>query len=245
MSSDQENRFLTTQWTCILGGEEGSTDSREKGLVQLCEAYHRPVYAFIRHRCGDPEQARDLCQSFFQMLVETRFYEKADRAKGRFRTYLLAAVKNFLKEEYRNRLRQKRGGTSIWFSLDLDEAEQGFRGELVGDTPDEAAYDHDWAHAVFDRVWDELRREYEEAGHLNRFEAVRPLLVDPSVQTPYVELAGILDLSENGVKTVVSRMKARFRVLFRVVVGQLVDHPSEVDDEINYLIQCTASDPYH
>ena len=101
MSSDQENRFLTTQWTCILGGEEGSTDSREKGLVQLCEAYHRPVYAFIRHRCGDPEQARDLCQSFFQMLVETRFYEKADRAKGRFRTYLLAAVKNFLKEEWR------------------------------------------------------------------------------------------------------------------------------------------------
>lgn len=77
------------------------------------------------------------------MLVETRFYEKADRAKGRFRTYLLAAVKNFLKEEHRHSLRQKRGGDTVRFSLDLDEAEQGFRGELARDAPDEAAFDHD------------------------------------------------------------------------------------------------------
>ncbi|YCM46663.1 sigma factor [Verrucomicrobiaceae bacterium 227] len=244
MNDDHEAGFLTTQWTCILGSEEGSTDSRSKGLIRLCEAYHRPVYAFIRHRCRDPEKARDLCQGFFQMLVETRFYEKADRAKGRFRTYLLAAVKNFLKEEYRSRLRQKRGGDKVHFSLDLESAESGFRGELARDAPDEAGYDHDWALAVFERVWGELRREYEEAGHLDRFEVVRPLLVDPSVQTPYSELAGILGLSENGVKTVVSRMKARFRVLFRAVVGQLVDHPSDIDDEIHYLIQCTAKDPY-
>lgn len=244
MSRDSDAPFLTTQWTHILTENGSSSDSISNGLARLCETYHQPIYTFIRHQCRDPERARDLCQGFFEMLIETRFYKKAEREKGRFRTYLLAAVKNYLKDDYRKSQRLKRGGNQIHLSLDLDEAEQSFRGELTAKSNEDAAFDHHWATTVFDQVWAQLRSEYQSANHLDRFEALRPLLTDPSVTTSYADLTDVLNLSENGIKTVVHRMKARFRTLFRDHVGQLVEHPNDIDAEINYLIQCTAQDPY-
>lgn len=244
MSNENDSRFLTTQWTRILASDGSSTDSVSSGLTRLCETYHQPVYAFIRHRCHDPEKARDLCQGFFEMLIETGFYKKAEREKGRFRTYLLAAVKNYLNEDYRKSQRLKRGGDKIHLSLDLDEAELGFRGELSSESKNEAAFDHDWAVTVFDQVWLQLRSEYESAGHLDRYTAIHPILVDPSIRTSYADLGSQLGLSENGIKTVVHRMKARFRALFRDHVGRLVEHPGDIDEEISYLIQCTTRDPY-
>ena len=244
MDNLKDPNFLTTRWTHILESDKSGDESASGALVQLCENYYFPVYCFVKNRCGDAEKARDLTQGFFEVLIETKFYGNADPERGRFRTFLLAAVKNYLIKQHRDSTRKKRGGGACHVSIDFEEAEKSYRSELVAKIPGDELFDHNWAVTIFDRVWEMLRSEYEQAGHLNRFEILRPALTDAGFKVPYAKLATQLDLSENGVKTVVFRMRSRFRELFRATVGQLLDNPGEIDEEIQYLIQAAAKDPY-
>lgn len=239
--------FLTTRWTQILGTEDGTsrTATQSSGLIHLCESYHFPVYAFIKNRCGDREQARDLTQGFFEELVEKQIHRQANPDRGRFRTFLLGAVKNFLRKDYRDAHCLKRGGGKLHVSLDKSARDEP--GELLQAseiTPD-ALFDHEWAVAVFDRVWNALEMEYEHLNQSMRFQALRPCLTEPDPGVSYAELAKQLGTTEDAIKAAVYRMKGRFRQLFRASVAQIVEDPTMVDDEIRYLIEAAAFTPYH
>ena len=238
MPEHLETKFLTTPWTLILGSNDtGKASERPtRALIKLCENYRYPVYAFIRQRCGNADRARDLCQGFFAFLIEKKIYRNASPERGKFRTFLLTSVKNYLTNEHRDANAQKRGGAAEHLSIDAEEAEAQFGAELSEATP-EALFDREWANAVFDRVWSMLQAEYDEINQADRFEALRSSLMEPEDSLPYVELASQLGLSEGGVKSAVFRLRGRFRELFRRTVAQLVENPNAVDEEIAYLMK--------
>ncbi|MFT4637750.1 MAG: RNA polymerase sigma factor (sigma-70 family) [Verrucomicrobiales bacterium] len=236
MGEHLKTQFPTTQWTQILGSDEGSSDQPAKALVRLCENYRYPVFAFIRKSCRNAEEAHDLTQGFFAFLIEKQIYRSADPERGRFRTFLLASVKNYLSNEHRKANRQKRGGGACHISIDIASAEAQYVSEFSDVTPD-MLYDRKWANAVFDHVWQILESEYEQIHQLEKFEMLSSSLMAPEESLPNAELASKLGLSEAGFKSAVHRMRSRFRKLFRATVAQLVENPNAVDEEIRYLMQ--------
>jgi len=240
MAEHLESQFLTTPWTLILGSKGQSVagaDQPSQTQVRLCENYRYPVYAFIRKRCGDAEKARDLSQEFFAMVIEKKIYRKADPDRGRFRTFLLASVKNFLNDSYHAANRLKRGGGKVHVSIDLMEAEQHYQLASFGGNNAEQLFDREWAVAVFDRTWNALREEYHRVGQLDRFEALRANLMVEDEAIPYAGIAAKLGMEIAGVKSAAFRLRGRFREIFREVVAQIVENPGAVDDEISYLIE--------
>lgn len=240
MNEHLKTQFLTTQWTLIPGADGTASEDPGEVLIRFCEDYRYPVYAFIRKQCGNAEEARDLTQGFFAFLIEKKIYRRATPERGRFRTFLLAAVKNYLLNVHRDANCQKRGGGKFHLSIDAKEAEAQCANVPSNLTPD-LLYDRKWANAVFDRVWQLLESEYEKIHQHDRFEALRPSWMSAEDSMPYAELGTLLGLSEGGVKTAVLRLRSRFTKLFRVTVAQLVENPNTVDDEIRYLIQVMAS----
>ena len=240
MDEHLKTQFLTTQWTVILGTDGDYSEEPAEALIRLCENYRYPVYSFIRKQCGDAEEARDLTQGFFAFLIEKKIYRQATPERGRFRTFILSAVKNYLANERRNANRQKRGGSHQHLSIDAELAEAQYASEPSSLTPD-LIYDRKWANAIFDRVWQLLEKEYEQMHQRDRFEALRSSWMTPEDSLPYAELGSALGLSEGGVKTAVFRLRNRFRKLFRATVAQLVENPNSVDDEIRYLMQVMGS----
>lgn len=236
-----EDQFLTTQWTLILGHNKDDTDSAEKALILLCENYHYPVYAFIRNRCGDPEKARDLTQGFFEFLISKKIHRSADRERGRFRTFLLAAVKNYLNKDSRDSNTLKRGGQEQNIPLDLIEMENQYQAGLSTNAPPDALFDHQWAMTIFDTVWAILEKEYLQLGQTDRFKALQSYITNPADCPPFSEIAVKLGTTEGAIKAAVFRLKARFRDLFRQAVSQVVDHPADVDEEIRYLIKASLA----
>ena len=243
MPEHLESQFLSTPWTLILGSIDQTSPDSDKpspAQVRLCENYRYPVYAFIRKRYGDAEKARDLTQQFFAMMIEKKIYRKADPDRGRFRTFLLASVKNFLNNEIDAANTLKRGGKQVHISIDLLEAEQHYQLASYGTNSAERLFDREWAVAVFDRTWCQLREEFVAAGQVDRFDALRANLMEEESAIPYAEIAAQLGLEIAGVKSAAFRLRARFREIFREIVAQLVENPNAVDDEISYLIELMA-----
>jgi len=228
-----KHQFLTTQWTRILSTHHTASNTPDDAIVTLCENYRAPVYAFILKRNGNPSEADDLTQSFFASLIEKKTYRQADRQRGRFRTFLLTSVKNFLHQNHRNQQRQKRGGAVKHLSLNTENDPV----EIEGDSPTDEFFDKNWAISIFDRVWRLLEEEYQQTNQLSRFETLRNTLTLADDSVPYADLAKQLKLSINGVKSATFRLRSRFRELFRATVAQLIDNPSNVDDEIRYLME--------
>ncbi len=241
MSDHLQSQFLTTRWTLILNDGHGSSSTTD-ALATLCETYHTPVYVFIRNRCGNDDDAQDLTQGFFETLIEKRWYQKARPERGRFRAFLLTAVKNYLINAHRQATTCKRGGEMVRTMLENFEA--GERADqdqaLLTHHPPDAVFDREWAAVIFKRTWSLLRAEYENMGQLDRFKALRATIVNPGAPFPYDEVASQLALSESGAKSAAFRLKTRFRELFRAIVAEVVDHPDEVNQEIEYLIQAMS-----
>jgi RNA polymerase sigma-70 factor (ECF subfamily) len=237
METKNDAQFLTTQWTQILDSNGGCTDVVSEALILLCKNYYFPVFVFIRNRCGNVDEAHDLCQGFFELMIETKLYRKAMPERGRFRSFILTAVKNYLNNEHRDANRQKRGAGSIHFSIESDLMAES---ELVSDVPPDTLFDQQWAATIFKSVWRQLRTEYEQLGQLDRFELFRPAIMNPGVAFPYEEVAPQLKMTPSGAKSAAFRLKSRFRELFRAKVAQLVDSPNEVDKEIDYLIRALS-----
>lgn len=237
MSEHLNPQFLTTRWTLLLGSKEESARSPSQALITLCENYRYPVLVFIRKWCDDPEKAEDLCQSFFEFLIEKKLYQNADPIRGRFRTFLLTSVRNFLHNSHRHTMRKKRGGDQIHLSVDHSDWVENQFSQFSSSEIADTFFDHEWAITVFDKVWNFLEKEYQQANQVERFGILQHTLAGNSDSLSYQEIAKQLGITEGGVKKAVFRMRARFREVFHMVVSQLVDNPNDVDDEIDYLIQ--------
>jgi DNA-directed RNA polymerase specialized sigma24 family protein len=224
--------FQTTQWTVIYQAGDTQSADGSVAFAQLCRAYWKPLYAFTRSLGTTHEDAEDLTQGFFQHLIQNDLPAGLHPAKGRFRFWLLAVLKNFLSVQHRYQTRQKRGGSEL-ITVTLEDAHQ----ELIDPHQTAGVYDKEWAHAVLANTLEHLRVESEHAGQLKRFEVLQASLFDVTKGEGASEAqAAALGISLNATKIALSRLRQRYRELLRKEVSRLVENPAEVDDEIAHLV---------
>ncbi|MBX3742979.1 MAG: sigma-70 family RNA polymerase sigma factor [Akkermansiaceae bacterium] len=209
-------------------------DRSRKILEQLCQTYWKPVYAYIRRSGRGPEDGEDLTQAFFAHLLENGTFLRIDRSKGRFRSFLLTACSNFLKNDWRRRTSWKRGGGIIPLSLE-GLSEDGFQDKEPADTlsPDQL-FDRHWALALIDTAVDHLRREYEKADKARLFKHLRPYLLEDGM--PVGEAAAELGMTEGSVKVTVHRLRRKLGHLLRGEISRTVESPEEIETELRHLI---------
>ncbi|MBX3733291.1 MAG: sigma-70 family RNA polymerase sigma factor [Verrucomicrobiae bacterium] len=234
--------FRTTQWAQVHQAAEHPAPTAQEALAALCRDYWAPLYAYLRRTGHPPHDAQDLVQGFFAALIAGGDLQAAEPARGRFRSFLLGALKHHLQDERKRALALKRGGRVPRLSLEeLPEA-----AEPAGVMPDsqrEAAYDHDWAQAVIVRALAAVREEYTQRGQGEVFKALQPCLGSPRPLPPYAELAGWLGLGEGGVKTAVHRLRRAFGVRLRAEVAATLANPAEVDAELRHLMVAAGKPP--
>lgn len=228
-------RFQTTRWSLVLAAGEGSEERSRRALADLFEGYWYPVYGFVRGQGYREEDARDVVQSYFAAMLESGSFRGLRPEAGRFRSFLLASMRNFLSHEREHRRAQKRGGDKVIESLDTMTAEARLAREPYRPADAEQAFERRWAATVVQRAMERLEREFESADQTERFRLLRGQLTGEET-LPYAELALRLDVTEAGVKSIVRRMRKRFGVLLRGEVRETVNDDVDVDREIRDLL---------
>ena len=227
--------FATTHWSVVLAAGGDSTSSASAALEQLCRTYWYPLYAFVRRKGHSSEDAQDLTQAFFGRLLEKNYVAQADRERGRFRTFLLAALNHFLADEWDKTQRQKRGGGREIISFDAASAEDRYRLEPIEQLDAAKLYERRWVTTLFDQVLSRLEQEFRDAGKGELFDGLKSSLLAEDSGLSYAELGARLGLKEDAVKQAVSRMRRRYRELFREEIAQTVAGPGEVEAELRHL----------
>ena len=250
MSDRSANSFRTTRWTQVLAAG-GKTPDAKQALRELCETYYAPVELFVRRYRAEMnrtqgDDARDLTHEFFAKLLEGDSLGNVDRTRGRFRSYLLGAVKHFLSDQRLREQTLKRGGNQTRQSLAraLRENDSEIAGAAaIADPhglPPDVYFDRQWALAVVEQAIATLRSEAESAGELARFEVLQRWLVTPSSHDTAIEAARSLNLSDGAFKVAVHRLRKRFRHVIVDRIASTVNDPVEVQDELNYLINAMS-----
>ncbi len=228
-------QFQATRWSLVASAGSGTSRS---ALEELCASYWYPLYAFLRRGGSDAQEAADLTQGFFTALIEKDYVADADRERGRFRTFLLAALKNFASKEWAKNRAQKRGGGATVLSLDFESGEERYAREPADSLTPEGMYERRWALLVLDRTGEKLAAWFRKGGSdkAERYEALRPLLSGEGNAT-YRDVGLRLGMSETAVKVAVHRMRQRYREILRAEIADTVDDPRYVDDEIARLME--------
>ncbi len=227
--------FDTTQWTLILKAATSQTPDGMAALDALCRRYWKPLHAYACSRGCAPADAEDITQSFFQRLLANKTHMLADRSRGRFRTFLLAAMQNFMNNEHRDATRLKRGGPDARH-LPLDDVAHELR---ATDTP-ETIYEKKWAQAVIAAAIERLRVEHASAGHMERFTVLRPLLATRH-DGDTASLAAQLGVSVANFRKLLQNFRRNYGHHVRSEVALLVTDPAEVDDEIAHLMKALVT----
>ncbi len=236
-SSDaQRDIFVTTHWSVVLTAGKNDTTRAQNALARLCRIYWRPLYAYVRRRGYQPADAEDLTQAFFARLLERNDVATVSPDRGRFRSYLLAAMNHFLSDEWDKARAQKRGGGRV-IEMDSAMAEAIHAREDRDVLTPEALFDRRWAITVLEEVHERLRREHEREGKGAQFDALRFSLMGERSAVPYAELTEKLGMSEGAVKVAVHRLRQRYRSVLRELIAETVSSPDEVEDELRYLVQ--------
>ena len=214
---------------------ERSSPGSEEALAALCQAYWYPLYAFVRRKGHDADEAQDLTQEFFARVIEKQYFGQADAQRGRFRSFLMAALEHFLSSERDRAHAQKRGGGRPPLSLEIETAEGRYQREPTDHETPERVFERRWALTMLDRVLAALRDEYHRGGREERFERLQGLLTGGTSEESYAQLGATLGLSEGAVKVAVHRLRQRFGELLRAEIAQTVQRDQDIDDEIRYL----------
>lgn len=231
--------FATTHWSVVLKAGEVPGDASSRALDVLCRAYWYPLYAYIRRLGHAPHDAQDLTQSYFAYLLEKRLLSKADRDNGRFRSFLLGSLKNFMANEWRKRCAQKRDDSRT-VSFDATNAEKRYTVEPVDESNPQRLYEQAWAVAVLDQAMTLLEAEYKQAGRQDLLARLIPCLQGDRLEATYSEIGTRLGMSEGAVKVAVHRLRQRYRELLRACVADTVSDPLEVDGELQHLMSVLA-----
>ena len=232
-------RFVTTRWTLVNAAGDDSVEARE-ALAYLCQAYWPPLYSYLRRRGHTPEDAQDLTQGFFVRLLERRDTRAADQERGRFRSFLLTALKRYVINESERATTRKRGGGTLPMSLDFDAVERAHAVVPNTDLGPDRLFDRQWATIGLERAMDRLRDDCRRAGKGALADALIPYLTDAGELPPYAVVAAELGLSEGAVKVAVHRLRQRFGVVLKLEIAETVLDPAEVDDEVRELIRAVS-----
>jgi len=234
-------RFASTHWSVVLAtGGHDDRRSRE-ALAKLCATYWYPLYAFVRRQGFGPEDAEDLTQGFFAHLLEHEALATVDRAKGKFRSFLLASLRHFLADERERARAQKRGGGRTPVPLDVGFAERRYAQETADSNSPDKIFERNWAVALMEQVLDRLRAEQVVADKRAQFEVLRDCLMGDPEAPRYADLAVQLGVSEDAVKMAVSRLRRRYRELLRQEIAHTVSTPAEIEEEIRHLFVAVGS----
>jgi RNA polymerase sigma factor (sigma-70 family) len=233
--------FRTTLWTVVLTAGDPASPECEAALARLCQTYWTPVYAFIRKRGNSPEQAKDLTQGFFEKFLQKNLAGRAQRTRGRFRSFLMSSVQNFLRDEHDRDTSLKRGGTETKLSLDWNDSDEASLLELSGSLTPVEAFEKQWARALLDSVLQRLAAEYEENDRGSLFEQLQSHLWGDSESIPYSELSRQFGMSMVNLRVFAHRMRQRFREILREEVAQTVDSADEIPAETQYLRQIVSA----
>jgi len=232
--------FASTHWSVVVAASGADVSKATAALEQLCLTYWYPLYAYVRRRGFSPADAQDLVQSFFASLLEKNYFARADRNRGRFRTFLLSSIGNFLHNEWDRASAQKRGGGRELLSLEGQTSEERYANEPPDNASPETLFEKRWAATLLEQVLKKLRAQFVIAGRAELFDQLKPHLWGEDDATPYSELSEHLQMSLSAVKVTVHRLRQRYRELLRNEIAQTVADPSEVDDEIRHLIRVMA-----
>jgi RNA polymerase sigma factor (sigma-70 family) len=233
----RRDRFATTHWSIVVSAGGSRSAEVDRALALLCENYWFPLYAFARRAGYSAEDAQDLTQEFFARLLVQRFFTKADREKGKFRTFLLAALKHFLADERDRAHAQKRGGGQTVISLDGLDAETRYGLEPVSNLTPEKMFEKQWALSLLEHVLSRLHAEMAAEGKSALFEALKDTLTGAR-SIAYAAIGSKLGMTEGAVKVAVHRLRRRYRDLLREQIAETVASPDEIGDEIRYLLSC-------
>ncbi len=225
--------FPPTRWTLVIAAADPQRKDARSALISLCEGYWYPLYAYVRRRGYQAEQAQDLTQEFFIRVLEGRYLDRADPEKGRFRSFLLTSLKFFVADEEDRSRAQKRGSGAV-LPLELSSGEDRYQREPAHDETPERIFERRWALSVLDRVVERLRDEFVQHGRPEHFERLKMFLLGKS-DAPYAALASEMNTSEGALKVAIHRLRKRYRELFRQEIADTVADPGEVESELRFL----------
>jgi len=228
--------FTTTHWSVVLQAQ-GESPAAQEALEKLCRMYWWPLYGFVRREGYNPEEAQDLTQGFFALLLERKDFDAVRREKGRLRSYLLTSLKNFLAKARRRELAVKRGEGRALVSLEqLLERERADL-EPADTLSADRIYERRWALTLLEQALGRLEEEYRVAGHAPLFEKLKQTLTDELGQRSQAEIAQEMSMSENAVKQAFHRLRKRYRLLLREEIAHTVAVPGDVEDELRHFIR--------
>lgn len=234
--SPAPRRFATTCWTEVFQAANRENSGGQAALDSLCHQYWYPLYSFIRRKGYTAADAEDLTQAFFQFLLEKDNLAKADQMRGKFRTFLLTSLTNFLANQHRAEQSKKRNPAAAK-TVDYQSAEQRYQLEPIDQLSPERIFDRAWAITLLQSAMEELRNHYQELGKSELYDQLSPFLVRESENTRYAELALELGKSTSAIKVLIHRMRERSRRILRRKIGETVDSESQIDQEINELFE--------
>jgi DNA-directed RNA polymerase specialized sigma24 family protein len=232
--------FVTTHWSVVLTAGSAAPLEVDVALERLCRTYWWPLYAFVRRRGHDPHDAQDLTQEFFARLLAKDFLRSIDPAKGKFRSFLLAALEHFLANEWRRAHAQKRGGGLTLLSLDDEATEMRYQQVASAALPAVKFFEQQWAMTLLDQTISRLQGEFSKAGKDALFNELKFFLTGEKRVGVYAELAVKLQTSEPALKMSVTRMRQRYGELLRQEIANTVSCADEVEDELRALFSALS-----
>jgi RNA polymerase sigma-70 factor (ECF subfamily) len=239
--SADPRQIATTHWSLVVAAGRRNSPQSAAALEALCRAYWQPLYAYVRRRVPDLHEAQDMTQEFFARLIEKDFLAQASAERGRFRSFLLTALKHFLANEWDKAQTQKRGGNRKILSIDLAAGESRYALEPVSALTPERAFDRQWAMTVIDDVMERLRDELAQSGKAGQFELLHEFLAGRPAPGAYDRAAIALGISVGAAQVAAHRMRLRYRELLRAEIAKTVADPADVDDEIRELVAALGS----
>lgn len=225
-------RFTATSWTNVLAAQQAGSPEAGAALEKLCHTYWYPLYAYIRRKGNDPHKAQDLNQEFFYRLIKENYLGAADRRKGKFRSFLLAALNHFMSNQRDFERAAKRGGGQTILSLDAGDAENRFLQEPASGLSPEKIFERNWFLALFDQALARLREEQAAAGRVAVFDQVKQFIIEDAESGDYNAVAVRLNMTPNAVAVTVHRWRERYKKLVHDEIVRTVAEPGEIDDEL-------------
>lgn len=238
-SSEGQPLFPNTRWSVVLAAKQAQSPQSAAAMEDICRAYWYPLYAYVRRRGQSPHDAQDLTQEFFCRLLAQKWLDRADREKGKLRTFLIVALKHFMSKEWRRACAQRRGGGQAPLPFDTGFAESRLAADTAALEPDET-FDRQWALTLLDLTVNRLRTELAMAGNPGDFEALKSCLMAERGSIDYAAVAKNLGVSEGAARVAVHRLRKRFREIYREEISETLADGADLDDELRHLAAALA-----
>ena len=232
--------FATTHWSDVLAAKQNDAAAAVAALEKLCRTYWYPLYAFLRREGRSPHDAQDLTQEFFAQLLQRDFLENVGPQKGKFRSFLLAALKNFLCDQWDKARAEKRGGRQTFLSLDDHHAEELYLLEPDPGLSAEQVFEQRWALTLLAQALARLREEFTAAGRIDEFDQLKVFLSTPTSDGAYDAVAVKLGLAVDTVAVKVHRLRQHYGELIRVEIAQTVASPADIEQELEHLFNAVG-----